>query len=176
MPPLSCTSNETIETIPNIRDAAGQNWNTFLTIVAPATASVTISDENTPTPTWTGNFTDNNYVEYCKRRQSLKYTYQNDLVDLLRKGKDIDNILNVKDGQHPLLLKQFFGKNVDIETMVILDSLFSYCKKWDRDIDEKIIWPQTKKLIKNYSSVLTFDREWYRIETIKIIKEYCDEK
>ena len=60
MPPLSCTSIETIETIPNIRDAAGQNWNTFLTIVAPATASVTISDENTPTPTWTGNFTDNN--------------------------------------------------------------------------------------------------------------------
>ena len=56
-PPLSCTSIETIETIPNIRDAAGQNWNTFLTIVAPATASVTISDENTPTPTWTGNFT-----------------------------------------------------------------------------------------------------------------------
>ena len=98
------------------------------------------------------------------------------MVDLLRKGKDIDDILNVKDGQHPLLLKQFFGKNVDIETMVILDSLFSYCKKWDRDIDEKIIWPQTKKLIKNYSSVLTFDREWYRIETIKIIKEYCDEK
>ena len=57
-PPLSCTSIETIETIPNIRDAAGQNWNTFLTIVAPATASVTISDENTPTPTWTGNFTN----------------------------------------------------------------------------------------------------------------------
>ena len=56
--PLSCTSIETIETIPNIRDAAGQDWNTFLTIVAPATASVTISDENTPTPTWTGNFTN----------------------------------------------------------------------------------------------------------------------
>ena len=60
VPPLSCTSNETIETIPNIKDAAGLTWNTFLTIVAPATASVTISDENTPTPTWTGNFTDNN--------------------------------------------------------------------------------------------------------------------
>ena len=60
VPPLSCTSIETIETIPNIRDAAGQNWNTFLTIVAPATASVTISDARTPTPTWTGNFTDNN--------------------------------------------------------------------------------------------------------------------
>ena len=60
--------------------------------------------------------------------------------------------------------------------MVILDALFSYCKKWDRDIEEKNNLAQTKKLIKNYSSVLTFDREWYRIETIKIIKEYCDEK
>ena len=68
------------------------------------------------------------YVEYCKRRQSLKYTYQNDLVDLLRKGKDIDDILNVKDGQHPLLLKQFFGKNVDIETMVILIHYFHIVK------------------------------------------------
>ncbi|GIS21671.1 MAG: hypothetical protein CM15mP122_1770 [Bacteroidota bacterium] len=43
--PLSCTSIETIETIPNIRDNAGQPANTFLTIVAPATASVTISDD-----------------------------------------------------------------------------------------------------------------------------------
>ena len=59
VPPLSCTSIETVETIPNIRDAAGQDWNSFLTIVAPATASVTISDENTPTPTWTRNFTHN---------------------------------------------------------------------------------------------------------------------
>ena len=38
---------------------------------------------------WIGNFTDSNYIEYCKRRQSLKYTYQNDLVDLLRKVKTL---------------------------------------------------------------------------------------
>ena len=57
VPPLSCTSNETVETIPQIRNAANADWNTFVTIVAPATASVTIVDQNNTTPTWTGDFT-----------------------------------------------------------------------------------------------------------------------
>jgi len=57
VPPLSCTSNETVETIPQIRNAANATWNTFVTIVAPATASVTLVDQNNATPTWTGDFT-----------------------------------------------------------------------------------------------------------------------
>ena len=57
VPPLSCTSNETVETIPQIRNAANATWNTFVTIVAPATASVTLVDQNNTTPTWTGDFT-----------------------------------------------------------------------------------------------------------------------
>ena len=125
---------------------------------------------------WIGNFDDVTYVEYQKRHQSLKYTFQNDIINLIRKGKNIDNVLNVKNGQHPLLLKQWLGAKVSHETVVILESLFKFCKKWDRDIEEKILWPDCKKLLKNYSSVLTFDREWYRIETIKLIKEYSNEK
>ena len=57
VPPLSCTSLESVETIPDIRNAAGQTWSTFVTVVAPATASVTIVDENNTTPTWTGDIT-----------------------------------------------------------------------------------------------------------------------
>ena len=58
VPPLSCTSLENVETIPQIRDAAGATWsNTGIIIVAPATASITFADENNSTPTWTGNST-----------------------------------------------------------------------------------------------------------------------
>ena len=53
---------------------------------------------------WIGNFDDVTYVEYQKRHQSLKYTFQNDIIKLIRKCKNIDNVLNVKNGQHPLLL------------------------------------------------------------------------
>ena len=34
---------------------------------------------------WVGNFTDDNFVQYQKRKQSLKYTYENDVLNLLRK-------------------------------------------------------------------------------------------
>ena len=123
---------------------------------------------------WIGNFDDVTYVNWQKIQQSLKYTFETDLIYILRKGGDIEKVLNVKNGQHPLLLKQWLGNKVSTETIVIMESLFSFCNKWDRDIDEKILWPDCKKLIKNYSSVLTFDKEWYRINTIKLIKEYSD--
>ena len=121
---------------------------------------------------WVGNFTDDNFVQYQKRKQSLKYTYENDVLNLLRKYQSYDKLFEVKDGQHPMLLKQFLGDKVQIETMCIFETLFDYCKEWDKQISEKIVWPVTKKLIKNYNSVLTFDVDSYRVETIKLYKEY----
>ena len=120
---------------------------------------------------WIGNFDDVTYVEYQKRHQSLKYTFQNDIINLIRKGKNIDNVLNVKNGQHPLLLKQFLAKKVSLETMCIMESLLEYCKYWNEDIEEQYVWKEQEKLIKNYSSVLTFDRNLYKIITMSTIKE-----
>ena len=59
VPPLSCTSLESIETISDIENNAEIEWadNTFLTIVTTASASVTIADYNNTTPTWTGAIT-----------------------------------------------------------------------------------------------------------------------
>ena len=94
------------------------------------------------------------------------------MLNLLRKYQSYDKLFKVKDGQHPMLLKQFLGDKVQIETMCIFETLFNYCKEWDKQISEKIVWPVTKKLIKNYNSVLTFDVDSYRVETIKLYKEY----
>ena len=55
VPPLSCTSIENIETIPQIKDVSGSTWaNTGVTIVAPATASITFTDTHNSSPIWTG--------------------------------------------------------------------------------------------------------------------------
>ena len=94
------------------------------------------------------------------------------MLNLLRKYQSYNKLFEVKDGQHPMLLKQFLGDKVQIETMCIFETLFDYCKEWDKQISEKIVWPVTKKLIKNYNSVLTFDVDSYRVETIKLYKEY----
>ena len=120
---------------------------------------------------WIGDFNEQNYVDYKKRIESLKYNYKNELQEILRKVKLLDEIFLVNGGQHPLLLKQFLAKKVSLETMCIMESLLEYCKYWNEDIEEQYVWKEQEKLIKNYSSVLTFDRNLYKIITMSTIKE-----
>ena len=70
-----------------------------------------------------------------------------------------------------MLLKQFLAKKVSIETMCNLENLLEYCKYWNQDIEEQYVWKEQEKLIKNYISVLTFDRNLYKIITMSTIKE-----
>ena len=120
---------------------------------------------------WVGNFNEQNYSEYKKRMQSLQYNYINELVDLFRLVKKFDEVFAVLDNQHPLLLKQFLAKKISLETMCILEGLLSFCKYWDEDIEEKYVWSEKKKLINNYSSVLTFDKNVYKMITMQTVKE-----
>ena len=120
---------------------------------------------------WVGNFNEENYSEYRKRNQSLKYNYKNELNELFQKISIFDELFHVKEGQHPLLLKQFLAKKVSLETMCIMESLLEYCKYWNEDIEEQYVWKEQEKLIKNYSSVLTFDKSLYKIITMSTLKE-----
>ena len=110
---------------------------------------------------WVGNFNEQNYADYRKRNQSLKYNYKNEIAELFQKISVFDE----------LLLKQFLAKKVSLETMCIMESLLEYCKYWNEDIDEQYVWREQEKLIKNYSSVLTFDKDLYKIITMSTLKE-----
>ena len=70
-----------------------------------------------------------------------------------------------------MLLKQFLAKKVSLETMCIMEALLEYCKYWNEDIEEQYVWKEQEKLIKNYSSVLTFDKSLYKIITMSTLKE-----
>ena len=52
-----------------------------------------------------------------------------------------------------------------------MESLLEYCKYWNEDIEEQYVWKEQEKLIKNYSSVLTFDKDLYKIITMSTLKE-----
>ena len=74
--------------------------------------------------------------------------------------------------QHPTLLKEYLGKRVSIETMIILDELVEFSKKWDKDLVwDDFVWPDVKKLMKNYKGFLTIDAERYRMKLLKLIEE-----
>ena len=120
---------------------------------------------------WIGDFNEEHYVQYKKRIQSLRYNYTNELLEIFKKVKSFDEIFQVNEGQHSLLLKQFLAKNISLETMCILERLVGYTKYWNDNIDENIVWPIWEKLIVDYIPFLTFDRESYKIITMQTVKE-----
>ena len=111
--------------------------------------------------TWIGNLLNNNESDKCysqlvKTRESLSYIFTNDLSHL---EVEFDNNFNVVDGQHPHLLKLYLRHEISIETMIILDDLVGYMKKWNRRIEDDILWPTVYLKCKKFRPFFQYDRD-----------------
>tara|TARA_Y100000361_G_scaffold120823_1_gene112591 strand:+ start:165 stop:758 length:594 start_codon:yes stop_codon:yes gene_type:complete len=120
---------------------------------------------------WVGDLLDNEskkvYLDWKKRNQKLTYQFEQDVMRLLEK-KTIQEVLTVKNGQHPYLLKQFLGKKISLETMCILDEITEYSKKWNELISETLIYPETINKINKYKSFISFDKNTYKQKLIQL--------
>ena len=88
---------------------------------------------------------------------------------------DFNPIFKVKNSEHPFLLKEYLGKRVSLETLVILDDILGFTKNWNRSLAEDYMWYDINKLMKNYKRFLTIDKNQYRIQLLKLIEESNDE-
>lgn len=110
---------------------------------------------------WVGDLIQNTesekfYRQYLKVRESLSYIFENDIQKL---EEDFDLNFQVVDGQHPILLKKYLRGEINLETLVILDELVGFSKKWNRRIDENALWPQIFIKVNKYKPFLEFDKE-----------------
>ena len=103
---------------------------------------------------WLGDFNDDNYLNWKKRTQSMSYNFKEELEKI---GKV--NLLGIKRGQHPRLLKEYLGKRVSIETLVILDDISNFTKMWNKKLENDVVWPKVKKLMSDYKKFLTYDKK-----------------
>ena len=103
---------------------------------------------------WLGDFNDENYIEWKKRTQSMSYNFKQELEKM---GKV--NILGIKNGQPPLLLKEYLGKRLSIETLVILDDISNFTKIWNKKLENDVVWPKVKKLMFDYKKFLPYDKK-----------------
>lgn len=101
------------------------------------------------------------YKEWKKNNQKLTYLFETEVNDLLRK-RNIQKVLEVKNGQHPILLKEFMAKKVSLETICIMDEIIGFTKDWDRLISERIIYPGIHVKINKYKSFVEFNRVKYK--------------
>ena len=110
---------------------------------------------------------EDNFKSWRKRVESLTYLYKLDLKTL---DDDFNSNFIVEDGNHPKLLTLFLQKRISIETMVILDRLVHYRKRWNKQIEDKYIWPEAEKKISQYTPFINIDVEKMKIITFEHFK------
>ena len=101
---------------------------------------------------WIGNVINNegaeNFTKYRKYKDGFDYHFRNDCVsirnDLDNKSISFDGGFDVVGGQHPRVLRLLIRKKIHLQTSIILDTVLSFSKIWDKKIEEKVVWPKIK--------------------------------
>jgi len=114
------------------------------------------------------NFSEENYKSWLLRRSGF---FDQFVIEMKPFIKEFEPLFEVKNSSHPKLLKEFLGSRVSLETMLVLDELVSFSKKWDKQLEDDIVWVDLKKLMKNYKGFLTINKNRYRIKLLKLIEE-----
>jgi len=106
---------------------------------------------------WVGKFDEDNYIQWQRKIQSLSYTFKSEIESILDK-----DLIAVSANKHPKLLKEYLGKRVSLESMVILNSILQFHKVWNVKLEEDYAWKDVCKLMENYKSFLKFDETKFK--------------
>ena len=108
------------------------------------------------------------YNDYTRRRQSLSYIYTNELGRIF--DDDLKKPFIVSDSAYPRIVLLFLRREVSIESMVILDDLTGFTRKFNKHYEDDIIWFNISKKMSKYRPFLKYDKDKMR----KILKEIID--
>ena len=115
------------------------------------------------------NFTDKNYETWMNKRAMFYEIFSQEMQPFV---KNFEPLFECESGQHPTLLKEYMGKRISLETMIVLDDLVEFSKKWDKELVwDDFVWPDVKKLMNNYKGFLTINTDKYRMKLLKLIEE-----
>jgi len=122
--------------------------------------------------TWIGEIIssgERTYSDWTKRQQSLTYLFKEQSKELLSNNK-LENLFNCSKG-HPILLKKFLGGDVNLETFVIYDRIFSFRKKFDKELKDPV-WETVSLKLQKYSPFLNIG-DVFKFK--KILRDLVDE-
>ena len=124
---------------------------------------------------WSGSLLEKEsheiYLQYKRRTDSSSYFFKEDCSRILTTC-DMDGIMPtdvviVRDGQHPILLRHCIGNKISTETLIIMDYHLNFIKDWQEKITDKIVWPNFYKKITKFKPFLKFNQT----ETKLILRE-----
>ena len=110
-----------------------------------------------PQNLWIGeiiNSGETTYTQWKMRQQSLTYIFKEQSENLLSET-DLEKLFNCSKG-HPILLKKYLGGEVSLETLTILEKVFSYKKDFDSKHTDPV-WETVSLKLKKYLPFLNIN-------------------
>ena len=103
-----------------------------------------------PQNLWIGeiiNSGERTYAEWKMKQQSLTYMFTEQSENLLSEN-DLETVFNCSKG-HPIVLKKYLGGEISLETLSILEKVFSFQKNFDKKLTDPV-WETVSLKLKKY--------------------------
>ena len=110
-----------------------------------------------PQNLWIGeiiNSGERTYAEWKMRQQSLTYMFTEQSSTLLSEN-DLEKVFNCSKG-HPIILKKYLGGEISLETLSILEKIFSFQSKFDQKLKDPV-WETVSMKLKKYLPFLNIN-------------------
>ena len=127
---------------------------------------------NNPENLWIGeiiNSGERTYAEWMKRQQSLTYLFKEQSNELLF-NKNLNEVFDCSNNKHPIVLKKYLGGEISLETLMILEKVFSFVKNFDKKLTDPV-WETVSLKIKKYTPFLNINVFPYK----KILRELIND-
>jgi len=124
-----------------------------------------------PQNLWIGeiiNSGERTYAEWKMRQQSLTYMFKEQSENLLSEN-DLEKVFNCSKG-HPLVLKKYLGGEISLETLSILEKIFSFQKNFDKKLKDPV-WETVSMKLKKYLPFLNINVFQFK----KLLREIVNE-
>ena len=114
---------------------------------------------------WVGNLLDEKHLEvyksWQKKQQSLSYVFRSDFSNILSfiDSKDLtfDELFAIRDNELPLLLQLQQEDTIQVETLIVMDKVLGFFRRWDKKVEDDIFYPIVRKRIKKYEGFIDYD-------------------
>ena len=97
------------------------------------------------------------YIEWKKRQESLSYLFKNEMTFIEGWGSNELNVFfDCQNNDHPRIIKMFLRGEISLETLLILNSIFNFMKRYDKRITDPV-YKGISQLCRKYHPFLKID-------------------
>lgn len=121
---------------------------------------------------WVGDLlSDEAYDNFSNKQkfiQSLSYKFENDCHTIFDELDNPNDAIKT-NGEYPKLLTKAFRKEINFESLCILNGILNFLPMWKEKITDTIRFPQYAKKIEKFSCFLPKDNVKYKTILRKVI-------